>query len=162
MAGIAGRFRRVATEIGPEMARQLWMLWPTLDDAERAKHAARQGAWFALFVGVGTATVATLNLKGVSHNFLGLDAEASFLHAAVFLILGIFMFRFSRVAAILALALYVFERVGLFERAYQMAGPARGQSFLVILLGPLFVNAVRGTFAYRRLVHENPEAKIAN
>jgi hypothetical protein len=115
MAGIAGRFRRVATEIGPEMARQLWMLWPTLDDAERAKHAACQGAWFALFVGVGTATVATLNLKGVTYNFLGLDAEASFLHAAVFLILGIFSFvfrdwpRFWR-------SLCTFSREGIYSR----------------------------------------------
>jgi hypothetical protein len=162
MASIAARFRRVATEIGPEMARQLQILWPTLDDAESAKKAARQGALFALFIGVGTATIATLNLKGVTYNFLGLSTDASFLHAAVFLILALFIFRFSRVAAILALALYVFERVDLFQRAYQTAGPARGQSFFIILLSPLFVNAVRGTFAYRHLVDENPEAKSAN
>ncbi len=131
MAKTDGRFRRV------------W--WPTLNDTQSAKKAVQQGAWYAVFTGVATALIATLNVEGVTHNFLDMDAW-SFVDASIILVLAILMFRLSRVASILALALYAAGRVIEIQ-----SGQAQGQGIVFILFGLFYVNAVRGAFAYWRL-----------
>jgi hypothetical protein len=121
--------------------RSLW--WPTLRNAEDAKKAAKRGAACALFVGLVTATIATLNLAGIT-NLLGLNAWA-YVDAAIFLVLALFIYRLSRAAAISALALYALERVGLIL----MSDSHYGGGAVTILFVFMFVNAIRGTFAYR-------------
>ena len=127
-----------------DRAQSVW--WPAVNDTDDARSAAKQGVWYALFFGTGTAVIATLNLAGVTNNLLGLDAYA-YGDAAVFLALAFFINRMSRIAAVLALAFYIAERL-----AQVLSGQIYGGGIAVIFLGLFFVNAVRGTFAYHRLV----------
>jgi hypothetical protein len=128
MAKSDGRFQRA------------W--WPTLDSAETAKKAAHQGAYYALFIALVLSTITTLNLRGITDNFMNLDAWA-YVDATMFLLLGVFILRMSRTAALLALALYIAER------AYGMAN-GQNVGLVAIVFGLFFVNAVRGTSAYRQ------------
>jgi hypothetical protein len=121
--------------------RRVW--WPTLDDVAGAKATARQAAWFAVFVGSVTALIAVLNLTKVLDNFMGLDAWA-FIDAGAFFLLSIFMFRMSRIAFVLALALY------LAERAMLLASGEGGNLLVAIAFILIYVNGVRGAFAWRR------------
>jgi hypothetical protein len=117
--------------------------WPTLDDAASAKAAVRTAAWFAVFVGSVTALITILNLAGVTNNFMGYDAWA-FLDAGTFLFLSVFMFRMSRVASILALALYIAERIA------ALANGGHEGVFVAVVFTLALVHGVRGAFAWRR------------
>ena len=126
-----------------DILRRVW--WPTLETIEDAKGAARQGAGFAALIAVGMASVITLNLTGVTNNFLGMNGYA-YIDASIFLLIAVFTYRYSRVAALAGLAVYVLER------ANQISETGANRHVGAILLGLLFVNGVRGTFAYHRFV----------
>jgi hypothetical protein len=119
---------------------------PTIEDAGSARKAARQGACIAVVIGIVTAAITTLAVTGVT-NLFGLDAY-SYADAVIFLLLGFFIFRMSRAAAILALGLYIGEQV---LQLLDAGGKSGGGG---IVLGFLFVNSVRGTLAYHRFVKE--------
>jgi hypothetical protein len=74
----------------------------------------------------------------------GIDASA-FLDAAIFVAIAFGIKRKSRFAAVAGLSLYVIERIFMLQRA-GAAGIFTGIVFTL-----LFINAVRGAFAYRRL-----------
>ncbi len=124
---------------------------PTIDDVESAKKAARQGGWYAMVIGIVTATITTFAVTGVT-NLFGLDAY-SYVDAVIFLLLAFFIFRMSRTAAIIALGLYVGEQV---LQLLDTGGKSGGAG---IVLGFFFVNSVRGTLAYHRFVKEAIAAK---
>ncbi len=126
-------------------SRFLRIWWPTLYDANSVKSAVHGGAWYALIRGGADILVTTLNLAGITNNILGLDARA-YWEAGVWIILGVLIFRYSRVAAILALTLYLGEMA-----MAVAAGGSPAGILTMIVLGLFFVNSVRGTFAYRRL-----------
>jgi hypothetical protein len=119
--------------------------WPTIETVQDAEKAAKNGAWYALVVGVVTGGAATYSLA-TGNSLLGINAWG-YIDASAFLLLSFFMFRLSRVAAVLALLLYAAER------AVQAAnGLAQSQAIVTVIFGLFFVNAVRGTFAYRRFL----------
>lgn len=112
-------------------------LWPDVDTLERAKAASRQGMWAALLVAGVTAV-------GAQFHLLGLDALA-FFDAGLFAMIGLGLYRVSRVAAVCGLLIFAAERVYMFVDK-QITG---GVLALVILLA--FVTGGRGAFAYHRL-----------
>ena len=132
-------------------ARFRRVFWPTYETPDQAMLSARGAASFVLTMAVIVGGVATLNLAGITNHALDLGASAYFA-ALVLLVLSFFLFKMSRVAAILTLVVYVGER-GL----QLSSGQAQGQGLLTIVLGWFFLNAVRGTFAYRRFT-----AKVAD
>ena len=123
--------------------RRTW--WPTLDNSESAKGATREGAWAALIVAVGTALIATLNIEGVTNNFMGENAWA-YVDASAFLILSILVFRFSRIAALLALIFYLGERISILVNVPY----ARSNLLVAAIFVMAFVNGIRGAFAWHR------------
>jgi hypothetical protein len=130
--------------------RSVW--WPTLDDTNAAKRAAHQGAYCALFIALLTSALVTLNIVGAIDSPFDLQA-ASYVDATAFIILGIFIWRMSLIAAILALVIYILELA---------TGMANGQSegVVAIIFGLFFVNGVRGTLAYRRFNSRSPRQPL--
>jgi hypothetical protein len=119
--------------------------WPSVDTLDEARDACRNGGWGALFVAGVTGVLALLSAAGVTWlASMGLDAWA-LLDAGLFAALAWGLFRCSRVAAVLALALYLFERM------MALASGQVGGIPLVIVLTLVFLGAARGAFAYHRL-----------
>ncbi len=67
----------------------------------------------------------------------------AFLDVALFGIIAVGLFRYSRVAACAGLAFYVFEKLS--------APFVSSAIIVVIVLTLMFVNGIRGTLAYHRL-----------
>jgi len=118
--------------------------WPEITDLDIARKVALQGVWAALFVAGVTALFATLAILG--HPVAGVDALA-FVEVVIFGVLAIGIWRMSRVAALLALILFVLEKIWAFQDGQRPAGVIVA---IVIIFG--FLNAVRATFRYRQLL----------
>lgn len=119
-------------------------IWPSIFDKESARQVARQGIWAAVFVASITALFATISLTGTT--IVQVDAWA-YIDAVFFALIAFGIYKMSRIASILGLLLY------LFERAYMWStiGPkGLGMAAIIILA---FVNSVRGTFAYHKVIN---------
>ncbi len=115
------------------------IFWPDVDDAASARSTSRQGMWAALLVCLITLGYAVLVQKKV----IVLVA----LYAIIYALLAWGIRQVSRAAAVLALLLYVGERV-----LTLLASPTAVVANLITLLFTIaFVNGVRGSFAYARL-----------
>jgi hypothetical protein len=123
------------------MAENKWY-WEDVTDISGAEKAINGGFWAAVIVACITSLVAALSLAGVK--LFGIDASA-FLDAAIFAGIAFGIKRKSRFAAVAGLSLYVLERIYMLQR-----GGAAG-IFTGIVFTLLFINAVRGAFAYHRL-----------
>jgi len=129
--------------------------WPTVDNMESTKTIARRGAWAALVSGtihvLGTASTP------VGHSKFDVSATiAAYVASALFIVLGLFMFRLSRTAATLTLAL---------QSTLYVLSIATGQHqthILPLLFTWFFVNSVRGAFAYHRLVEASTPRSIGS
>lgn len=121
---------------------QNW-LWPAIDDLEDAKKAAHLGAGCAFFVAVVTGIVTVLSVRGMKL-FPGLDASG-FLDAGLFLLIGIFIYRYSRIAAVAGLLLYVGEQIMMIKmNGFRF-------SLIPVFFTLHFIAGVRGTFDYHHL-----------
>jgi hypothetical protein len=119
--------------------------WPSVDTLDEARDACRNGGWGALFVAAVTGVIALLSAAGVTlFASMGLDVW-SLLDAGLFAALAWGLFRCSRAAAVLTLALYLFERL------MALASGQIGGIPLVIVLTLVFIGSARGAFAYHRL-----------
>jgi hypothetical protein len=116
--------------------------WEDVSDIGGAEKAIAGGFWAALFVAGVTTLVVVLSLAGVRLFGIGVSA---LLDAVIFAAIAVGIKRKSRFAAVAGLALFVLERILMFRST----GVA--SIFLGIVLALFFLNAVRGTFAYRRL-----------
>lgn len=116
--------------------------WEDVTDVGGAEKAITGGYWAALIVACITAAVASLSFAGI--HLFGIDAWA-FLDAAIFAAIAFGIRRKSRVAAIVGLCLYVVERL------YMLRQGGFGGIFIGIIFTLLFINGVRGSFAYHRL-----------
>ena len=119
--------------------------WEDVSDISGAEKAIKGGFWAAVFVASVTSLVAALALAGTK--LLGIDASA-FLDAAIFAAIAVGIRRKSRFAAVAGLCLYILERI------YMMQRSGAGGIVMGIFLTLLFLNAVRGAFAYHRLTEE--------
>ena len=119
--------------------------WEDVTSVSGAEKAMNGGFWAALFVAIITSLVASLSFTGV--HIFGIGASA-FLDAALFAAIAFGIKRKSRFAAVAGLCLYVLERIYMLQRG------GAGGIVMGILFTLLFINAVRGAFAYYRLTGE--------
>ena len=114
--------------------------------AAAAKKAARGGMWAAFFVAGVTAVFAVIAMSS-GKELAGING-AALVDALIFVGIGIGIALFSRIAAVAGLVIYLAERL------YMMSVNGPKGIFLSIVLTIVFINAVRGTFAWHRL--QNP------
>src|SRR5947207_822438 len=127
------------------------IFWPSIQDIEDAKKASKTGAGCAFFVAGATGLITVLELSGV-HIIPGWNV-LNFIDAAIFLVLGIFMMRFSRLAALGALILYVGGQILIMKQT----GPRF--NLLAIFFTLYFLSAVRGTFAFHEMKQQEEAAE---
>src|SRR6266480_5450392 len=120
--------------------------WPSVSEKERAKNAAHGGAGAAVFVAAVTGLFSVLAIFDI--RILPGFSPWSLVDAGLFAIVAWRIYKMSRAWAVIGLSLFIYERAYAFyaRGATATAGIVVG---LIILLA--FVNAVRGTFAYRTL-----------
>lgn len=107
-----------------------------------AKKACIQGSSVALLIGAVTGIVAFMSLKGTP--ILPGISAASFVDAAIFLVLSFFIYRCSRTAAVAALLFYLYGQAMLFQQTHR--NPASALVFGLFLIG-----GIRGAFAFHEL-----------
>ncbi|ERR1035437_944745 len=121
--------------------------WPTLENTDDAKVAAYLGAGYALFIGSVSTILAISNITGLTHNWMGFGVLDCFV-GVFYLVCAFFIFHMSRLAALLALVLYMGIKALLLN-----AGAATGGNVVSwILFGLFLVNGVRGTYTYHDFV----------
>jgi hypothetical protein len=136
--------------------------WPTLDNMQAARSAARLAALIFMIGSVGKviAVITTLHAGSVM-NKSPFDIAWAFIDASTFIVLAIFLFRLSRIAAVLGFALLLLEEINRLATK-----PASDHNFygvveaslVEIIITLILINGVRGTFAWRRLEQtEMPE-----
>lgn len=129
--------------------------WPDINDLESARKACRAAAVGAFIVATITGIVAAVAVAG-SAPIAGIDSSA-FVDAAIFAILGFFLRRCSRTAAVITLVLFIIERI------FMMAqGGAPVGIIVAVILIIYFIGGVRGAFTYHRLMaQQDAQAKAA-
>jgi hypothetical protein len=118
--------------------------WPDLSDIDGAKDASRLGMWCAIIVCAMTALFALLALAGT--RVMGIDPWA-LIDAAIFAAIAFGIHKYSRFAAVAGFALFLIEKI---YQVIQQGPLGAGVLGIIFLIG--FLNAVRGTFAYHKLV----------
>jgi hypothetical protein len=122
-------------------------LWPDVSDISGAEDGIRFGYWCAYFVAGVTGAMAVFRLMGL--------ARSSLADSIVFALIGLGIQKKWRTAAVIGMILYSVNLIFTLSRGSGMSVVA-----IFVFLG--FVAAVRGTFAYRRLIGQTqsiPEAK---
>jgi hypothetical protein len=113
----------------------------TIYDEHSARKAARAASWAAFFVAFVTGVVAFLASAGMAL-FKGVG-PAAWLDAVVFATLGVGIWRMSRIAAVVALVLYIVERI--------VMVPVVGLNpVMMIAMVTCFAQGVRGTWAFHK------------
>lgn len=125
-----------------EKLKETW--WPNIESTESAQKAARQGTVAACFCAGATLLVVILNeMKVFDEPLLNAD-KGALIDVVCMLGVAIGTWWLSRTAAVFGLLLYWSGQVV----ALQETG--RTNFTMVILLSMMFLNSVRGTFAYHR------------
>jgi hypothetical protein len=130
-------------EVSQPVSRWKFFVWPDVSTSDGAQEAISFGYWCSFFVALVMPPGVTGGLAGVKPAWL--------VHAAVFAILGLGIWRKWRSAAAVAFLLHTVDLIVIV---------ARGQRLLFLLLGIFllfgFLGALRGTVAYWRLVRAEP------
>jgi len=118
-------------------------LWPDVNILEGAKAASNCGYWAAVFVAGGTAFVILLGQLGyeLEPGHFGIEAIVD---VTIFAAIAWGIARYSRFAAILGLVVFLLERL---YSWYSFGIGGMGVAAIFVLL---FVNGIRGNFAYQR------------
>jgi hypothetical protein len=116
--------------------------WPELTDATEAGKAVKGAAFVAFFVAAVTGILSLLALLSVTQ----ILSRWAILDALLFGLLGIFILRGSRAAAVLALILYVVEVLAAIAVTGNPGGLVVG-----IIFTFAFINGVRGAYSLKRL-----------
>ncbi|PMQ02745.1 hypothetical protein DyAD56_22990 [Dyella sp. AD56] len=120
--------------------------WPSFGNMADAEQAANQGFWAAVFVAAVATLFATISAFS-SHNVMGIDPFA-YVDAVVFAVIAWRIRRRSRAFAIAGLVLFTVEKIFQFTtQPLALVG-----ILMAIVLFVCFINAVRGTFAYHRML----------
>ncbi len=116
-------------------------MFKKITDAETAKKLAKEGAIGSVFIAIITAIAVVISINGT--DIYGMDYWA-FFDVAIFIIIGLGIYKMSRIAAVLGFIFYVAEQVNM------MASYGTRPSFLMIVFVITYINAIRGTFAYHK------------
>ncbi len=125
--------------------KNIFKFWGKVDSRDEAIELSRSGA-AAAFVCAGVTAAATAAAMFGYSLMPGFNAWA-LIDAALFAGLGWGVWRFSRIAAVLALVLYIAERAMMFSQT-----PSH-LAVITVMFIIFFVNGIRGTVAYHRLRH---------
>jgi hypothetical protein len=125
--------------------------WPTFGNVADAMQASNGAFWAAVFCAVVTALFATISI--FTHaGVIGVTAS-SYVDAVLFALVAWRIRRRSKVFAIIGLALFVLEKV--YQYTTQPLSTVGFGVVVAIALLFLFINGVRGNFAYHRLTSAN-------
>jgi hypothetical protein len=115
-------------------------IWPVIVDGESAEKAARQGFWAAIFAAIINFTFVSLEING----------SGALVDAAFFAVIAFGLYKMSRSAAVLGIVYYFLTRAGWWSyRDWQNV-------WLAGLISLMFINSIRGTFAYHKLKMASP------
>src|SRR5579862_200726 len=144
--------------------------WNEISDKESAKYATTTAVWISYLLAVVAALTAVYRLDH-HESVNGVNGGLALLDAALFLVIGWRISRLSRAWAVVGLCFYLLEwSISVATRAYTAGDVPR--DILAIVFLAVYVNAVRGTFAYhthvktpdgpalgRELVHDPTSSK---
>jgi hypothetical protein len=116
-------------------------VWLKVDSRRRAQNAIEEGFWAATFVTVMAAFFVLIDVMKDPDQY----AIQGLLSVIVFGFIAFGIRRRSRAAALIALLLYVSDRV------FALISTGHGNLVLPVFITLAFLNAVRGTIAYHRL-----------
>lgn len=128
--------------------------WPVIHNLDSAKKAVQQG-W------VAAALCSGVTLIGVILNWFGItwiiQDSMALVDGLLFAAIGWgILAKNSKTVAVAGLLLYILERV------YSWSNQGPKNPVMAIIFTLMFINAVRGTFAYHRLaLGKYPEEKSA-
>ncbi len=133
-----------------DLPKKTSSIWPEISDVETARKVAKQGAIAAFIIAVVTTIFSILGGVGIK---LGLNFDLwELVDAAIFGVVGWRILKMSRTAAVAALSVYLAEKI--FSWVNQ--GFKGGGLVLAVVFTLAFVNAVRATFVYRKLLARVP------
>ncbi len=115
--------------------------WPDVSDRDGAMEAIKLG-YFACFIVAALDTIVGL-----------LGSKAILADALMFAVLGVFVRRKARTAAVIAVA-YMALNIVVSVLRFPMVG------IITIILFVCLISSVRGTFAYRRLMRAGTSSGI--
>jgi hypothetical protein len=118
-----------------------WFFPDKIETPDQIKTTLKTGAFACAIVAVTTIFAASYSIY--REPILDLDAW-SYVDAVLFAILGYGIFRGSRVAAIIALVIFVWSRYVMYVDEGKFGG------VLSILVLAMFITGVRGAFAYNK------------
>jgi hypothetical protein len=136
-------------EVSTAVHKNFDWIWPSITDAVSAEKASKQGLWACTWCAGATLLFVVLSVFGIS--LLGFDMWA-LLDAFLFIIIGWGIYKLNRFAAIAGLILYIVERAAMWTEH----GPKNPVMAIIITL--LFINSMRGIFAFHRYAKEQPLA----
>ena len=119
---------------------------------ESAKDASRQGMWGAIAVAAITGLAVLEELPTLKPL---VDPPLVVPQILLFLAIEYGMFRFSKAAAIAGLVCFLASSLYALARFIAQSGSFRFTLLLASALILAFVNGIRGTFAYHRLLKAN-------
>lgn len=122
--------------------KQIEWIWPAIVDTTTAKKASKQGLWACAWC--AGATIVFVVLAQLGAQLFNFDMSALW-DAFLFIVIGWGIYKMNRIAAVAGLALYILERLYMWSEH----GPKNPAVAIFITL--LFINSIRGIFAYHKL-----------
>ncbi len=118
--------------------------WPEINTLEDAKKASHTAAGYCFFIAIVTSVVAYLQTHHGLKLLEGVD-ESAYVDAAIFTVIGFFLLRCSRLAAVAGLVLYFVEQAVMIQtQGYRF-------SILPVIIALGFISGVRATFDYHTM-----------
>jgi len=117
--------------------------WPKINTVETAKIVARNTSEITFLI-AGITTVYTIfKIQSVSY--------LAIFDISVLIVIGFFIRKMSRIAAIIGFCLYISSKIVTF-----MKFPFIGSTAFLIIFMLAFINGIRATFNYHRLINDDP------
>jgi hypothetical protein len=134
----------------------LWItawIWPRLDRRASIQRVAAAGALACCLIGADYLDVRGSWTEQLPGDFTLFAITLSFLSGALWFVLGLGIYRLSRLASLVALGLYLMERIEIFLFRYsaQLRLATTVELVMSAIVMMLLVNAARATLANRRL-----------
>ena len=120
--------------------RAQW-IWPSVTDMVSAQKASRQGLWACTWCAGATLFLVVLSVLGV--RLFDFDMWA-LLDVLLFIVIGWGIYKMNRFAAVAGLVLHIIERADMWAE-YGPKNPV-----IALLISLMFINSIRGIFAYHR------------
>ncbi len=138
-------------------AKKKFDLFPEINDLKSAQDCARQGTTACVLVIIATTAILLIS-QASPGSPLPENTTLVAIELMIYAGLAVMIYRKSRVASVAALSLYLIDRAAIVIHQIGQGIPINGGSWFVPLLFiSIFINSIRGTFAYHRLRQERQE-----